>query len=126
MAGHYILCQRSYLYSPLSRDEWPNWPECAAHYPTDLVIRAFVIARLNFRWTSDMTYMTFGTREAYLCEIRDASLGRMLGWALANHMRAELVLEADSDSVHTRNMTCVGTEFHIDCGNRRPRPRCFV
>ncbi len=87
-----------------------------AHYPVDLVNRAFVTTQLNVQWTSDITYMTIGTGEAYLCAIRDACSGRVLGWALANHMRAELVLEALDDAVRSRTMNCVGTIFHTDRG----------
>ena len=89
-----------------------------AHYPVDLVNRQFVTTQLNRQWTSDITYMTIGTGEAYLCAIRDACSGRVLGWALANHMRAELVLEALNDAVRSRNMNCVGTIFHTDRGGQ--------
>jgi putative transposase len=69
------------------------------------------------------TYMTIGTGEAYLCVIRDEHSGRVLGWCVASHMRADMVIEAMRDATRTRSFNVRGAIFHTDYAEVYVKPR---
>jgi putative transposase len=89
-----------------------------ATYPEDLVNRRFSPEGIDELWTSDLTYLRIGEGEAYLCAVRDEGSSRVLGYALADHMRTEIVLDALAQATTTRFGQCAGTIFHADRGRQ--------
>jgi len=60
----------------------------------DLVDRDFSAAGPNRLWVADITYIPTWSGFLYLAVVLDAWSRRIVGWAMRNHLRTELVLEA--------------------------------
>ena len=71
----------------------------------DLVDRNFTASGPNQLWIADITYLPTATGFLYLAVVLDVWSRKVIGWSMANHLRAELVLGA----------------LEMAIGQRRPR-----
>ena len=60
----------------------------------DLVERNFAVAGPDQLWVADITYIPTWAGFLYLAVVLDAWSRRVVGWAMATHLRTELVLDA--------------------------------
>ena len=80
----------------VSRSRWVTTTtrDAAARPSPDLVERQFTVTEPNRLWVADITYIPTWTGFLYLAIVLDVFSRRVVGWAMANHLRTELVLEA--------------------------------
>lgn len=87
-----------------------------ASFPPDLVRRVFDQGRIDAVWLTDITYLTCGEGDMYLCAIRDGHSRRVLGYVVADHIGADMVCQAIDAAVSGRGRSVAGTVLHSDRG----------
>jgi putative transposase len=87
---------RSAGLAGVSRRRWPCTTRRAekARPAPDLVERDFSADGPNRLWVADITYVPTWAGFLYLAVVLDVFSRRVVGWAMANHLRTELVLDA--------------------------------
>ena len=99
-----LLCLRRASFVPTTTDSRHGWrvvPNLA---------RGMALTGLDQLWVADITYVRMAEEFAYLAIVLDAFSRRVIGWALATHLRAELAIAA-------LNMALAG---------RRPAPGSLI
>ncbi|MFD9053383.1 IS3 family transposase [Streptomyces zaomyceticus] len=91
-------------------------PDPAAAKAPDLIGRDFTTAEPNTKYVGDITYLPIdGGKFCYLATVIDLSSRRLAGWAIADHMRADLVTDALAAAIRTRGSRA-GSIMHTDHG----------
>jgi transposase InsO family protein len=92
-------------------------PDPHAGARADLIGRAFGPdpAAADTRWCGDITYIRTWQGWAYLATVIDIATRRVVGWALADHLRTDLVADALRQAVAARRPPA-GVIFHADRG----------
>jgi len=74
----------------------------AAKQPLDLVNRGFYAEYPDKLWVADITYIPTWAGFLYLAAVLDVYSRKVVGWAMENHLRTELVLEALQNAISQR------------------------
>ncbi|MBX5464310.1 MAG: IS3 family transposase, partial [Clostridia bacterium] len=83
----------------------------------DLVHRQFTVSAPNRLWVADITQHETGEGWLYVAAILDAFSRRVVGWSMADHLRAELVLQALEMAIGHRHPG-PGLVHHSDHGSQ--------
>jgi putative transposase len=112
---------------------WTTKRDRDARPAPDLVQRDFASAGPDRLWVADITYIPTWSGFLYLAVVLDAWSRRVVGWAMATHLRTELVLDALNmalgqrrvdDVIHHSDQGCQYTSiaFGLRCKEAGVRP----
>ncbi|MFE3316632.1 IS3 family transposase, partial [Embleya sp. NPDC059213] len=74
----------------------------SARAAPDLVRRDFTAKAPDTKWVGDITHLPVGDGWLYLATVIDLHSRRLIGWSIADHTRAGLVVDALEAAVGTR------------------------
>lgn len=82
---------------------------------SNVLNRGFGVDKLDTVWTTDITYIHTGEGVLYLAGVMDLCSRKIIGWSMAEHMRAELVCDALNTAIRARQPGA-GLLHHSDRG----------
>jgi putative transposase len=105
-----LLALRKPAFRPATTDSrhgfviWPNLARRLIPITTDQL------------WVADITYVRLDEAFVYLAVILDGFSRKVVGWAMADHLRAQLAIEALEMALTTRKVNPGGLVHHSDRG----------
>ncbi len=92
----------------------------ADHNPPlpDLINRGFDPGEPDVAWVGDISYIGTGQGWLFLATVIDLGSRRLLGYAMAEHMRTELITDALAMAAGIRGGQTAGIIFHSDRGSQ--------
>ena len=105
-----LLCLRKRAYVPATTDSrhgWPVVPNLAG---------GMLVSGLDQLWVADITYIRLQEEFVYLAVILDAFSRRVIGWAMADHLRASLAIDALTMAIEARRPAPDSLIHHSDRG----------
>jgi len=107
-----LLCLKGRTFRPAttdSRHSWRIWPNLAPE---------IIPMAVNQLWVADITYVHLAEAFVYLAVILDAFSRKVVGWAMADHLRAELALDALTMALDQRVVVRDALVHHSDRGTQ--------
>jgi putative transposase len=105
-----LLCLRKAGFVPMTTDSGHGWrvvPNLARGLqPTDI----------DQLWVADITYVHLAEEFAYLAIVLDAFSRKVIGWAMATHLKAELAIAALDQAIAVRRPPPGSVIHHSDRG----------
>lgn len=96
----------------------PQTSDGRADLPSpNLLLGAPMPQQPNQVWAGDITFIPCGEKWLYLAVVIDLCSRRVVGWALADHLRSDLVIAALRQAIASRGRT-TGLIFHSDRGSQ--------
>jgi putative transposase len=105
-----LLCLRRKPFVPATTDSRHGWqvvPNLA---------RGMKLGGADQLWVADITYVRLGETFAYLAIVLDAFSRKAVGWALADHLRAQLAIAALEMAIAARRPAPGSLIHHSDRG----------
>jgi putative transposase len=105
-----LLCVPRRAFVPTTTDSrhgWRVYPHLARHLAP---------MAPNQLWVADITYVRLAEEFVYLAVVLDAFSRRVIGWSLAEHLRASLALAALEMALASREVVAGGLIHHSDRG----------
>lgn len=109
------LCSAHGIFSVLARRKGRR-PRPGEPVHDDLVRRSFGAKAPNELWFTDITEHRTAEGKLYLCAIKDAFSGRIVGYSMDHRMKASIAVAALRNAIRSR--TPVGTVVHSDRGSQ--------
>jgi len=111
------LCRDNRWWSVFGRKRGRNGKRPGPPVHDDLVKRHFSAAAPNCLWLTDITEHPTGEGTLYLCAVKDAHSGRIVGYSIDSRMKARLAVAALEHALARRGQVA-GCIVHSDRGSQ--------
>ena len=105
-----LLCLRHKAFVPQTTDSRHDW-EIVPN-----LVKGLRLTGLDQLWVADITYIRLQEEFVYLAVVIDAFSRRVVGWAMADHLRASLAIDALKIALAERRPAWGGLIHHSDRG----------